>query len=371
MKALKFVAKEAGWGSNATVSFLSNAGLWVNTTFTDKMKALKFVAKEAGWGSNATVSFLSNASLWVGTTFTNKMSALKFVTKESGWGSDATVSFVTNASLWNDATIKDKLTLLDFALSGGEWKTSAFFLIVAKMSDTGVPWNDIANLAATYNLDEPVIASIRAVYDYVQGSLAWDDLKLMLDKAGLSSGIIQTIKAELNAQLEQNTESEAIWVKVANLNGRRNLDDIYDAIMTGVVSLTYPGETVWGFLRDCARFTEWEATSRDPGYATGGIATGPISGYTTTLHGTEAIIPLGRGELPLRILDGGSRQGATDEAVELLREQNALLKEKMSRPINVTVEVGGKSFTTLIQRTAEDVRVRAEERGAGKRRQIY
>ena len=31
------------------------------------------------------------------------------------------------------------------------------------------------------------------------------------------------------------------------------------------------------------------------GYATGGIATGPLSGYGVTLHGTEAIIPLGDG----------------------------------------------------------------------------
>ena len=32
-----------------------------------------------------------------------------------------------------------------------------------------------------------------------------------------------------------------------------------------------------------------------PGYATGGIATGSLSGYQATLHGTEAIIPLGDG----------------------------------------------------------------------------
>ena len=38
-----------------------------------------------------------------------------------------------------------------------------------------------------------------------------------------------------------------------------------------------------------------------PGYATGGIASGPTSGYPVTMHGTEAIIPMGKGSLPLVI----------------------------------------------------------------------
>ena len=40
---------------------------------------------------------------------------------------------------------------------------------------------------------------------------------------------------------------------------------------------------------------KYASVSNTRGYATGGIATGPLSGYGVTLHGTEAIIPLGDG----------------------------------------------------------------------------
>lgn len=41
------------------------------------------------------------------------------------------------------------------------------------------------------------------------------------------------------------------------------------------------------------------------GYATGGISTGPTSGYPVTLHGTEAVIPLATGSVPVTIQWGG------------------------------------------------------------------
>jgi hypothetical protein len=40
------------------------------------------------------------------------------------------------------------------------------------------------------------------------------------------------------------------------------------------------------------------------GYADGGIASGPMSGYPVMLHGTEAIIPLNSGSIPVQIQSG-------------------------------------------------------------------
>jgi hypothetical protein len=59
------------------------------------------------------------------------------------------------------------------------------------------------------------------------------------------------------------------------------------------------------------------------GFATGGIASGPKSGYTATLHGTEAIIPLGDGNV-IRIGDGGivrELAALREELSELRKEQ--------------------------------------------------
>jgi hypothetical protein len=51
----------------------------------------------------------------------------------------------------------------------------------------------------------------------------------------------------------------------------------------------------------------------DTGYATGGIAKGPQSGYPTTLHGTEAVVPLPDGKtIPVSVkLDDPSQTGPT------------------------------------------------------------
>jgi hypothetical protein len=41
-------------------------------------------------------------------------------------------------------------------------------------------------------------------------------------------------------------------------------------------------------------------------YRSGGIADGPEGGYPATLHGTEAVVPLGNDkEIPVKMLSGG------------------------------------------------------------------
>jgi hypothetical protein len=75
------------------------------------------------------------------------------------------------------------------------------------------------------------------------------------------------------------------------------------------------------------------------GYADGGIATGPISGYSATLHGTEAIIPLRSGSIPVEIT-GGSNQ----------------------RPLYITVQVGNEEFGAYVDQRADNIRVKAERR---------
>lgn len=65
----------------------------------------------------------------------------------------------------------------------------------------------------------------------------------------------------------------------------------------------------------------------DAGYATGGIASGPTSGYTATLHGTEAIIPLGRGDIPV-VVKGGDNEAVATE-IRALRTEVSDLKTEL------------------------------------------
>lgn len=78
------------------------------------------------------------------------------------------------------------------------------------------------------------------------------------------------------------------------------------------------------------------ANKDDIGYATGGIVSGPLDGYTTTLHGTEAVVPLPDGkEIPV---DMKSSQDNTKNT-ELLEAQVTRLDEMiriMGRHLNVS-----------------------------------
>jgi hypothetical protein len=53
------------------------------------------------------------------------------------------------------------------------------------------------------------------------------------------------------------------------------------------------------------RYGGYTANMRMPGYATGGIASGPNAGYPVMMHGTEAIVPLPNGkEIPVQMKGG-------------------------------------------------------------------
>ena len=59
---------------------------------------------------------------------------------------------------------------------------------------------------------------------------------------------------------------------------------------------TQNGAVKYGYLYRTAENLKGIAIKQGAvGYATGGIATGSLSGYQATLHGTEAVIPLGDG----------------------------------------------------------------------------
>jgi hypothetical protein len=58
-----------------------------------------------------------------------------------------------------------------------------------------------------------------------------------------------------------------------------------------------------------------------PKFADGGIASGPLSGYAATLHGTEAVVPLPDGKtLPVKMDGGGAVSQAMQYQTDLLNQ---------------------------------------------------
>jgi murein DD-endopeptidase MepM/ murein hydrolase activator NlpD/predicted chitinase len=76
----------------------------------------------------------------------------------------------------------------------------------------------------------------------------------------------------------------------------------------------------------------WFSTT--PKYAAGGIASGPGSGHMAMLHGTEAVIPLSGGSIPLKILSSGIDAGP---AFSPQTETNYLLEKNTEEIVKANV----------------------------------
>jgi hypothetical protein len=101
-----------------------------------------------------------------------------------------------------------------------------------------------------------------------------------------------------------------------------------------------------------------------PGYAEGGVASGPTSGYPVTLHGVEAVVPLASGAIPVRFT-GSSMD---EETKTLLRELVSVSKSKQRCEI---VLDSGERLSGYIRKEADVVRVSANERQGVSRRRLY
>ena len=87
-------------------------------------------------------------------------------------------------------------------------------------------------------------------------------------------------------------------------------------------------------------------------YALGGIADGPDSGYTATLHGREAVVPLGNDKsIPVKMLNGGG--GNNNVNIEINMDNGSS---------NMTVD-GAKGFAFAIQAAVTDAIVKEQRSG--------
>jgi hypothetical protein len=82
------------------------------------------------------------------------------------------------------------------------------------------------------------------------------------------------------------------------------------------------------------------AAPKSKGYADGGISMGPASGHTELLHGTEAVIPLKSGSIPVQLQGGGNGGGFDIESfmasfmpalADALARSNRSIFEKVGR----------------------------------------
>ena len=109
---------------------------------------------------------------------------------------------------------------------------------------------------------------------------------------------------------------------------RASSPDYLSAKAQQLNSIGYEGRTDWSTsdvsrafadagLTQREHYERWGKDENIPGFATGGIASGPMSGYPVELHGTEAVIPLNGSSIPLNV---PGIQTLVREVSELRRE---------------------------------------------------
>lgn len=98
----------------------------------------------------------------------------------------------------------------------------------------------------------------------------------------------------------------------ATLSVKDSLDSYQFALMAAVQSGYNQLST--NFAKELANLRE-QAIPAGVGFADGGVSTGPVSGYSATLHGTEAIIPINGAEIPVIV-----KNSSDPELKALLRQ---------------------------------------------------
>jgi hypothetical protein len=205
-------------------------------------------------------------------------------------------------------------------------------------------------------------AKYQEIYNQVM-----EDLKNLDTQQGKT---IEDLTEELNRLTEENTkkmQEELNALSKLTVEALKALGEKTDATMNDVVTQLkqiFDLLTAWvtAIYGGGANSTQSSAST---GYADGGIATGPYSGYTATLHGTEAIIPLRGGSVPVVISGGGYDDPETKALLKQLVAQG-----KQKQRVTLALD-NGSELSGYIRAEADTVRVAANTRGGSGNRRLY
>jgi len=125
--------------------------------------------------------------------------------------------------------------------------------------------------------------------------------KQRLEELGVKWGVY-TEEAITKAQKEREA-IDLIAEGINNLPEGKSIDVVLNAIAN------IPQGALAGDVQAMEGGYGYAASKPDKSYAEGGIAAGPSSGHWELLHGTEAVIPLQSGSVPVQMKDSGNSEG--------------------------------------------------------------
>src|SRR5258706_923600 len=172
-----------------------------------------------------------------------------------------------------------------------------------------------ADMAVTYDQNATAhnAAMGKIQYDLLVTKLSADGLTsaeyAIAQQAGLMYGVFDkgSIESAKNIDLVTQAINDGT-LKVDEMSKAIALLPKYKSIDIVIKVLEY-------FQNNPGGYSNPQLQGVTGGYAAGGISTGPLSGHTELLHGTEAIIPLQNGSVPVQLQ--GAPNGGGDVYVSL------------------------------------------------------
>jgi hypothetical protein len=177
-----------------------------------------------------------------------------------------------------------------------------------------------ADMEATYaaNAAAHTAAMGKIQYDLYVTQLSVGGLddaeKAMAEQAGLAFGVFD--QASINSATNMNIVTQAV------IDGKLRIEDMQKALemLPESKSIDIVINTIQNLSQGALASNGQSGYSQlagNNGYAAGGIATGPSTGHWELLHGTEAIIPLEGGAVPVALSGAQPSQGGGDVYVRL------------------------------------------------------
>jgi glycerophosphoryl diester phosphodiesterase len=330
IQMLSDVVAKHGWDSEVSILFVSEMAKNFTGKIEDYAEMLGFLVTEQGWESQAVITFISDMNWWEGVTVEEQMAALNFIGTEAGWESEATLSFV------------------------------------AKLKDSGMDWDYLRENLKSYGVtDETVLKAIEGMYS---GNMTLADAKMMLEKSGIPES--SKILVEAMVQTQVQTWMDPVFYEFASTTKLMDatLADLGATMRQSLMGQYSEYSLADGFLLLYTPLAAIQANTAAlnaglgyASYAMGGIASGPESGYTATLHGTELVVSP-KASYPATVIGGGE---SDPEIKELLKELVAAVRENKG-DVSIDLKLSEKSLTQHI----ESVTVNKALRGATNRR-IY
>jgi hypothetical protein len=195
--------------------------------------------------------------------------------------------------------------------------------------------SEFEDLLSYYGITGQVAAQVFAEWSGSDSDMTKSELQQLLENQGVPGSIINTVMAQIEGEVSTDLSwptgsLETVVGNAVTIAKFGNVDA--DDWTTG---LAYYLEQIYHRIGDSNTYLCYIRNNAKAlneglnltGYASGGISSGPDTGYLATLHGTEAVVPLPDGQSIPVDLQGINVSGSDSQEITELREQNKLLRQ--------------------------------------------